>query len=194
MTLDALLVAGLCGEVSNAGVPRSFCVTCKTCMPFLFQVAATAMPQLQQWQGPKWVVAVGCLTLKGGRTDWLVEKCTELGAHAVLPLITERSQAAGKNKFRTSDSAAKQPKGGSSSSSDGGASDGYQPGRLERLAIAATKQSLRVHALEMQAPLALDQLLPLVESAPLSLVATAGAPPLRQVLANADAAGATAHM
>ncbi len=44
------------------------------------------------WQGPEWTLAVACTTLKGGRTDWLVEKATELGARALLPLVTQRSQ------------------------------------------------------------------------------------------------------
>eukprot|EP00854_Cymbomonas_tetramitiformis_P013454 gene13455-15900_t len=34
-----------------------------------------------------WVVAA-CGTLKGGRADWLVEKCTELGAVSFIPLLT----------------------------------------------------------------------------------------------------------
>ncbi|GFR40989.1 hypothetical protein Agub_g1654 [Astrephomene gubernaculifera] len=44
------------------------------------------------WRGPRWVLAVACTTLKGGRAEWLVEKAAELGAAALLPLVTERSQ------------------------------------------------------------------------------------------------------
>eukprot|EP00256_Glycine_max_P052083 XP_014618326.1 uncharacterized protein LOC100797940 [Glycine max] len=36
-------------------------------------------------------VFAGFGTLKGGRADWLLEKCTELGANSVTPLLTERS-------------------------------------------------------------------------------------------------------
>jgi 16S rRNA (uracil1498-N3)-methyltransferase len=43
------------------------------------------------WSGPEWVLAVGCLTLKGGRSEWLVEKATEIGAREFVPLSTERS-------------------------------------------------------------------------------------------------------
>eukprot|EP00798_Chlamydomonas_sp_ICE-L_P012727 gene12727-15973_t len=52
----------------------------------------SSSPVHTPWSGPKWIVAVACTTLKGGRTEWLVEKCTELGAHSLIPLITERSQ------------------------------------------------------------------------------------------------------
>ncbi len=47
------------------------------------------------WQGPRWEVAAGCSMLKGGRADWLVEKCTELGAFSLVPLISERVHGAG---------------------------------------------------------------------------------------------------
>lgn len=118
-------------------------------------------------------MAVGCLTLKGGRTDWLIEKCTELGAHSVLPLITERSQAADKNKFRTAGGGGGKRGAGASAA----AGNDFQPGRLERLAIAATKQSLRVHALQLAPPTLLADLLSSMHESPLALVATAGAPP-----------------
>lgn len=44
------------------------------------------------WRGSRWVVAVACTTLKGGRAEWLVEKLTELGAFMMVPLVTQRSQ------------------------------------------------------------------------------------------------------
>lgn len=47
------------------------------------------------WQGCKWEVAVACGTLQGSRADWLVEKCTELGAWSLRPVITERSPGVG---------------------------------------------------------------------------------------------------
>ncbi|WIA32882.1 hypothetical protein OEZ86_006056 [Tetradesmus obliquus] len=65
-------------------------------------VIATSAPAAVPWQGPQWVVAAACLTLKGGRTDWLIEKATELGAYALLPLVTERSQTGTtKSKFKS---------------------------------------------------------------------------------------------
>jgi 16S rRNA (uracil1498-N3)-methyltransferase len=44
-----------------------------------------------EWQGPKWEVLAACFSLKGGRADWLVEKCTELGAWGLRPMLTIRS-------------------------------------------------------------------------------------------------------
>ena len=43
------------------------------------------------FEGPRWEVAVACTTLAASRSDWLVEKCAELGAFALRPLITARS-------------------------------------------------------------------------------------------------------
>ena len=37
-------------------------------------------------------------SLKGGRADWLVEKCTELGASSVTPLLTEQSPSISENR------------------------------------------------------------------------------------------------
>jgi 16S rRNA (uracil1498-N3)-methyltransferase len=45
--------------------------------------------------GWQWEVACACGSLKGGRSDWLVEKCAELGAAAFTPLLTHRSPAIG---------------------------------------------------------------------------------------------------
>lgn len=47
------------------------------------------------WQGPKWELAVACGSLQGGRADWLIEKCTELGAWSLRPLLTEHSPGIG---------------------------------------------------------------------------------------------------
>lgn len=159
-------------------------------------MVATAEPQQQPWVGPQWVVAAACLTLKGGRTDWLVEKATELGAHSLLPLITARSQTGtNKDKFKSLTQKAGQKKH-QRSSADGANSSGslewvqdsnssssdFQASRLERLAVAATKQSLRTHGLQVQPAVSLEQLLPQLQAAPLSLVAMGGAPPVLQVL------------
>lgn len=140
-------------------------------------VEALAPPVLHPWRGPMYTVAVACTTLKGTRADWLIEKCVELGAFRFVPLLTERSQVAGRAKFRTS--------GGGG---DGGSSkdvDGYQPGRLERVAVAAAKQSLRTHAMALHPPLAFDYFVARwVQPSELALVGAEGAPPLRQVVAD----------
>ncbi|KAG2500025.1 hypothetical protein HYH03_002306 [Edaphochlamys debaryana] len=137
------------------------------------------------WRGSRWVLAAAATTLKGGRAEWLVEKAAELGAHSFVPLTTERSQGVGKAKFRTRGGGGR---GASSGADEGEGGDDYQPGRLERVAIAATKQSLRPHALALEPPTALQQVLPLVAKASgseggFALVAVAGAPPLPTVLA-----------
>jgi 16S rRNA (uracil1498-N3)-methyltransferase len=53
---------------------------------------------------------------------------------------------------------------------------------MERVAIAATKQSLRTHMLELHAPVRVAELAARVRTAPLALLAVAGAPPLAAVL------------
>ena len=39
----------------------------------------------------KWDVVVACAGIKGGRSDWLVEKLTELNGRKLVPLLTSRS-------------------------------------------------------------------------------------------------------
>jgi len=102
------------------------------------------------WEGPRWQVAVACGTLKGGRADWLVEKCTELGAGSFIPILTERSPEVTEGRSN----------------------------RLDRVALAAAKQCLRTHALEVVQPTPLSVLLNEVRDAPLALLAAAGAPDL----------------
>ncbi|GIL73251.1 hypothetical protein Vretifemale_3476 [Volvox reticuliferus] len=74
----------------------------------------------------------------------------------MVPVVTERSQAGGKAKFRTRGSSKPRAVVAADSDSD------YQPGRLERVAVAATKQSLRSHALHLAPPTILADVLPLV--------------------------------
>lgn len=147
----------------------------------LLQVVAVSEIQQVSWQGPKWILAAACLTLKGGRTDWLIEKATELGAYAVLPLITDRTQTGtSKSKFKSISS-----KASSGSSTTVVAADEFQSGRLQRLALAATKQSLRAHALQLLPVQHLQDMLPALQQSPVSLVGTVGAPPALQVLQQA---------
>ncbi|MEW5309926.1 MAG: hypothetical protein WDW38_001766 [Sanguina aurantia] len=153
-------------------------------------VYTLAQPVYHAWQGPAWVVAVGCTTLKGSRCEWLVEKSTELGAHGLIPFTTERSQGLSKNKFKTG-----------KNSDD---VEEFQMGRLQRVAVAATKQSLRTHGLHLHPVTALplvSQLKAFKEAAgprglSLGLVAVAGAPPLHEVLEQtaSDGPGAPARM
>lgn len=104
--------------------------------------------------GPNWHVAAAFCSLKGGRGEWLVEKCTELGARTLTPLLTQRS-----------------------SSVSGGRTD-----RWQRIALAATKQCQRLHSLDIGEPTSLEAFLPQVSRAEVVFVASAGAPPLYEMM------------
>ncbi|BBN18788.1 16S rRNA (uracil1498-N3)-methyltransferase [Marchantia polymorpha subsp. ruderalis] len=119
------------------------------------EVAAIEEPQIMAPAGPNWHVAAAFSTLKGGRGEWLVEKCTELGARTLTPLLTARSSV-----------------------KSSGRSD-----RWERIAMAATKQSQRLHSMEIKRPASLQELLPQVAHVDVALVAAAYAPPLYKSLA-----------
>ena len=82
--------------------------------------------ELQQGQSVRWSVAIACGSLKGGRGDWVVEKCAELGATDFIPLLTERSPKLGRSNGRED--------------------------RWERIAFAAMKQSLGVYAMKVHMP------------------------------------------
>ncbi|XP_027189246.1 uncharacterized protein [Cicer arietinum] len=85
-------------------------------------------------QNSQWHVFAGFGTLKGGRADWLVEKCTELGASSVTPLLTERSASISENRVD----------------------------RLERVILAASKQCQRLHEMILKPPVEIGDLLHLV--------------------------------
>ncbi|KAE8707598.1 Ribosomal RNA small subunit methyltransferase E isoform 2 [Hibiscus syriacus] len=55
-------------------------------------------PKLVLPQTPQWNIFSAFSSLKGGRAGWLVEKCTELGATSVTPLLTERSSIISDNR------------------------------------------------------------------------------------------------
>jgi hypothetical protein len=103
----------------------------------------------------------------------------------VLPLVTERSNTGTtKSKFRSLSN--KGSNKGSNRAAEKSAADGdFQPSRLQRLALAATKQSLRAHGLQLLPVMQLSGLLPDLQQSPVSLVATAGAPPVLEVLQQA---------
>ncbi|KFK35955.1 hypothetical protein AALP_AA4G059900 [Arabis alpina] len=101
-------------------------------------------------QGMQWQVFAAFGTLKGGRADWLVEKCTELGASSVTPLLTERSSIISENRVD----------------------------RLERVSFAAAKQCQRLHQMVLSPPIKFGTLLDHISKSKLCLVATAEATPL----------------
>ncbi|KAL6347620.1 hypothetical protein AAG906_026148 [Vitis piasezkii] len=113
-------------------------------------------PKLVLPQSSLWHVFAAFGTLKGGRADWLVEKCTELGASSVTPLLTERSPSISENRVD----------------------------RLQRVILAAAKQCQRLHEMTLNPPTTIASLLPIVifTQSKLSLVAVAEATPVFSVL------------
>ncbi|XP_057442880.1 uncharacterized protein LOC130734459 isoform X2 [Lotus japonicus] len=97
-------------------------------------------------------------TLKGGRADWLVEKCTELGASSVTPLLTERSSSISENRVD----------------------------RLERVILAASKQCQRLHEMIFKPPVDIDDLSHLIAQSKLPLIATAKATPVLNALTSLE--------
>ncbi|XP_059446174.1 uncharacterized protein LOC132177748 [Corylus avellana] len=111
-------------------------------------------PKLVPPQTTCWHVFAAFGTLKGGRADWLVEKCTELGACSVTPLLTERSPSISENRVD----------------------------RLQRVVLAATKQCQRLHELILNPPMKIDALLPRIAESKVSFVAVAEATPVVSAL------------
>ncbi|KAF3320465.1 Ribosomal RNA small subunit methyltransferase E [Carex littledalei] len=106
--------------------------------------------------GMQWHVFAAFGTLKGGRADWLIEKCTELGASSVTPLLTERCCAISENKVD----------------------------RLQRVMLAAVKQCQRLHQMAVNSPMDITDLLPIVSQSKPSFIAVAEATPLFNILSN----------
>ena len=63
--------------------------------PSLHSCAANFVSYQVSWEGCKWELAVACGSLQSSRADWLVEKCTELGAWSFRPILTDRSPGIG---------------------------------------------------------------------------------------------------
>ncbi|KAL5210125.1 hypothetical protein ABZP36_005748 [Zizania latifolia] len=105
-------------------------------------------------RGIQWHVFAAFGTLKGGRTDWLVEKCTELGACSVTPLLTERCHTIAENRVD----------------------------RLQRLVLAAVKQCQRIHGMLLNPPIQIADLQPVVSQSKLAFLASAESPPLLSTL------------
>ncbi|KAI3445873.1 hypothetical protein Pfo_002538 [Paulownia fortunei] len=120
-------------------------------------------PKLVSPQTTQWHIFAAFSTLKGGRADWLVEKCTELGASSVTPLLTERSQSISENRVD----------------------------RLQRVILAAAKQcklwpftGQRLHEMTLKPPIVVGELLPVVAQSRLSFVAVAEATPVFNTLSS----------
>ncbi|KAL6270677.1 hypothetical protein ACE6H2_027588 [Prunus campanulata] len=105
----------------------------------------SVLPQSTQWH-----VFAAFGTLKGGRADWLVEKCTELGASSLTPLLTERSPTVSENRLD----------------------------RLQRVNMAAAKQCQRLHEMILNPPKNINGLLPLVAESKLAFLGVAEGTPL----------------
>ncbi|OVA10680.1 Ribosomal RNA small subunit methyltransferase E [Macleaya cordata] len=109
----------------------------------------TVLPKSTQWHV---FAAIG--TLKGGRADWLVEKCTELGASSLTPLLTERSPSISENRVD----------------------------RLQRVILAAVKQCQRLHEMTLNPPTKIANILPTIAQSKLSFLAVAEATPIVSTL------------
>ena len=124
------------------------------------QLAVVAQPpRSESPPSPAWTLAVACGSLKGGRADWLVEKAAELGAAAFAPLVCERSREVYDGRLA----------------------------RWERLARAASEQSLRAHALVLREPIHISDLAREAAAGQSVLVAAAGGDRAVEVLASASA-------
>lgn len=111
-------------------------------------------PKLVLPQTPQWHIFAAFGSLKGGRADWLVEKCTELGASSVTPLLTQRSSTISDNRVE----------------------------RLQRVILAAAKQCQRLHEMKLNHPMKIDNLIPLVAKSKQSFIAIAEGTPLVSAL------------
>ncbi|PWA91677.1 methyltransferase [Artemisia annua] len=127
-------------------------------------VVALEDPKLVSTNTTQWHVFAAFGTLKGGRSDWVIEKCTELGASSVTPLLTARSPSISENRVdrlqRVILAAAK------------------QLDRLQRVILAAAKQCQRLHEMTLNPPLKVGGLLPTVSQSKLSFIAAAEATPV----------------
>jgi 16S rRNA (uracil1498-N3)-methyltransferase len=113
------------------------------------------------FEGPRWTVAVACVGLDRKRTDWAVEKLTELGVFAFVPLLTAQTQLGKKDRERVALGDVE---------------------RWRRVSREACKQSQRLHFPQVHDATTLDALLTMIRDAPVALVALQGGQPLRQAL------------
>ena len=102
----------------------------------------------------KWDVVVACAGIKGGRSDWLVEKLTELNGRKLVPLLTSRS-----GKIGSASSGSGVGTGGKRSKRRNDQEDEEETGkelRWQRVALAASKQSLRAHVFCIEKPVSFN--------------------------------------
>jgi 16S rRNA U1498 N3-methylase RsmE len=114
------------------------------------QVAASGTLRRVPKTTPQLDLIVACGMLKGGRSDWLVEKAVELGASTLTPLSTQRA-----------------PNLGASNSS--GRLD-----RWERVAKAALKQSLRCHGMQVEEQIRVEEVVQRIKEGAIALLAAEG--------------------
>jgi len=100
----------------------------------------------------KWDCVVACAGIKGGRSDWLVEKLAELNCRALVPLLTKRSSNIGSASANAN---RRQVRGRGGAEDDGDEeSETGKESRWNRVALAASKQSLRAHVFNIEKPVA----------------------------------------
>ncbi|KAD4179237.1 hypothetical protein E3N88_27828 [Mikania micrantha] len=121
-------------------------------------IVALENPKLVSTNATQWHVFAAFGSLKGGRSDWLIEKCTELGASSVTPLLTEHSPSIFENRMD----------------------------RLQRVILAAAKQCQRLHEMALNPPLNVRGLLPIVSQTKQSFIAAAEATPVMNALAHSQ--------
>jgi 16S rRNA (uracil1498-N3)-methyltransferase len=138
-------------------------------------VAAAVEVPRATWQ---WEVALACGSLKGGRADWVVEKCAELGAAALVPLLTQRSPAVGGGRGgdKADGSGRREQREEDAEGGSGGGSG--REARWGRVATAAMKQSLRAHSMVISPPATVAQLCAGLGGATAAFVGVEGAPPV----------------
>ncbi|CAA7387699.1 unnamed protein product [Spirodela intermedia] len=115
---------------------------------------ASDEPKVVTPKSAQWDVFAAFGSLKGGRGDWLVEKCTELGARSITPLLAERSSSITENRVD----------------------------RLQRVVLAAIKQCQRLDEMKLNPPLKFQDFLPVIAETKLAFLAAAGASPLCKTL------------
>ncbi len=94
-------------------------------------VEAEILDSQADWHALPYCLTVGCCPTKNNdRFEWFVEKATELGVNAIVPLIGERSE----RKV-------------------------YKTERAARIALSATKQSLKARIPEIREPLSVKDFL-----------------------------------
>jgi 16S rRNA (uracil1498-N3)-methyltransferase len=108
---------------------------------------------------PRPRITLAAAIIKGPRMDFLVEKAAELGASELWPLVCARGLVRSPGAERLA--------------------------RWKRLALSAAKQSQSAAAMEIRAPLALDDLLLNVPPGALAVICAQGGAPLANVIRRA---------